>query len=112
MDKHLDRGDGSSPQVAIALVRTLGVVELRKFWLHALRSCFIIIADRDLMLPNSLTKRLVNHARPADLTEGYAADWTIGQLRESAQCIADRLDELIQAGFRRRGSSSQRGDVR
>ena len=32
----------------------------------------------------SLTKRLVNHARPADLTEGYAADWTVEQHRESA----------------------------
>ena len=30
----------------------------------------------------SLTKRLVNHARPNDVIEGYAADWTIVQLRE------------------------------
>ena len=53
-----------------------------KFWFHAFRNCFITVADRDLMLPNSLTKRLVNHARPADVTEGYAADWTMEQLRE------------------------------
>ena len=67
--------------------------------MHAFRNCFITVADRDLMLPNSLTKRLVNHARPSDVTEGYAADWTIVQLRESAQRIADRIDELIQAGI-------------
>ena len=70
-----------------------------KFWFHAFRNCFITVADRDLMLPNSLTKRLVNHARPSDVTEGYAADWTIVQLRESAQRIADRIDELIEGGI-------------
>lgn len=26
---------------------------------------------------------------------GYAADWTIGKLRDAAQRIADRIDELI-----------------
>ncbi len=47
------------------------------------------------MLPRSLTKRLVNHARPSDVTEGYAADWTVEQLREPAQRVADRIDELM-----------------
>ena len=69
-----------------------------KFWFHALRNCFITVADRDLMLPTSLTKRLVNHARPQDVTEGYAADWTMEQLRDAAQKIADRIDELIGRG--------------
>ncbi len=70
-----------------------------KFWFHALRNCFITVADRDLMLPQSLTKRLVNHARPQDVTEGYAADWTMDQLRDAAQRVADRIDELIHAGI-------------
>ena len=70
-----------------------------KFWFHALRNCFITVADRELMLPTSLTKRLVNHARPRDVTEGYASDWTADQLREAAQRIADRIDELIEAGI-------------
>ena len=48
-----------------------------KFWFHALRNCFITVADRELMLPTSLTKRLVNHAPSQDITEGYAADWTM-----------------------------------
>ena len=48
------------------------------------------------MLPRSLTKRLVNHARPPDVTEGYAADWTVEQLREPAQRMGDRIDKLIQ----------------
>ena len=30
----------------------------------------ITVADRELMLPTSLTKRLVNHARPQNVTEG------------------------------------------
>ena len=66
-----------------------------KFWYHALRNCFITVAERDLMLPHTLTKRLVNHAPPNDVTEGYAADWTIEQLREPAQRIADRIDALM-----------------
>ena len=39
-----------------------------KFWFHALRNCFITVADRELMLPTSLTKRLVNHAPSQDIT--------------------------------------------
>ena len=69
-----------------------------KFWFHGFRNCFITVAERELMLPRSLTKRLVNHARPSDVTEGYAADWSIGQLREPAQGIADRIDAMIEAG--------------
>jgi len=65
-----------------------------KFWFHGLRNAFITVAERELMLPISLVKRLVNHARPSDVTEGYAADWTVEQLREPAQRIADRIDEL------------------
>ena len=66
-----------------------------RFWFHGLRNAFITVAERELMLPRSLTKRLVNHARPPDVTEGYAADWTVEQLREPAQRVADRIDELI-----------------
>ena len=68
-----------------------------KFWFHGLRNAFISVAERELMLPRSLTKRLVNHARGADVTEDYAADWTIRQLREPAQRIADRIEELMRA---------------
>ena len=68
-----------------------------KFWYHALRNCFISIAERELMLHPSLTKRLVNHARPNDVTEGYAADWTVAQLREPAQHIADRIEALMSS---------------
>ena len=35
-------------------------------------------------------------AAPNDVTEGYAADWTIGQLREPAQRIADRIEALMR----------------
>ena len=42
--------------------------------------CFISVASRDLMLPVSLTKRLVSHARQQDFTDGYAADWTMEPL--------------------------------
>ena len=72
-----------------------------KFWFHALRNCFITVADRELMLPTNLTKRLVNHARPQDVTEGCASDWTTEQLRDAAQRIADRIDELIERGIAR-----------
>ena len=57
---------------------------------------FITVAERELMLPRSLTKRLVNHARGSDVTESYAADWSVEQLRQPAQRIADRIDELAR----------------
>ena len=38
----------------------------------------------------------LNHAPSQDITEGYAADWTMAQLRDAAQRIADRIDELIR----------------
>ena len=60
----------------------IGRAGAAKFWFHGLRNCFITVAERELMLPRSLTKRLVNHVRPGDVTEGYAADWTVEQLRE------------------------------
>ena len=44
-------------------------------------------------MPISLVKRLFNHARLSDVTEGYASDWTVEQLRKLAQCIAERVDE-------------------
>ena len=66
-----------------------------KFCFCGLRSSFITVAERELMLPISLTKRLVNHARPSDVTEGYSADWTVEHLREPAQRVADRIDGLI-----------------
>ncbi len=49
-----------------------------KFWFHGLRNAFITVVEHELMLPRSLTKRPANHARPSDVTEGYAADWTVG----------------------------------
>ena len=76
----------------------IGAAGGAKFWYHGLRNCFITVAERELMLPSSLTKRLVNHAPPNDITEGYAADWTIGQLRAPAQKIADRIEALMTAG--------------
>ena len=69
-----------------------------KFWFHGLWNVFITMAERELMLRRSLTKRLVNHARGSDVTESYAADWSVEQLREPAQRIADRIDELARGG--------------
>ena len=63
-----------------------------KFWFHACRNCFITVAVRDLMLPESLVKRLVNHAPSHNVTEGYAAEWTREELREASQRIADRVE--------------------
>ena len=79
------------------LYARIGRVAGTKFWFHGLRNCFITVAERELMLPRSLTKRLVNHARRDDVTESYAADWTLEQLREPAQRIADRIETLAQA---------------
>jgi len=71
-----------------------------RFWFHGLRNAFITVAERELMLPRSLTRRPVNHARPSDVIEGYAADWTVEQPREPARGIADRIDELMGVAVR------------
>ena len=78
------------------LYRRISEAAGTKFWFHGLRNVFITVAERELMLPRSLTKRLVNHARGSDVTESYAADWSVEQLRDPAQRIADRIDELAQ----------------
>jgi len=72
-----------------------------RFWFHGLRNAFITVAERELILPRSLTKRLVNHVRPGDVTEGYAADRNVVLLHESAQCITDRIDGLMKGTCRR-----------
>ena len=77
------------------LYARIGAAAGAKFWYHGLRNCFTTVAERDLVLPRALTKRLVNHARPADVTEGYAADWTIGQLGGPSQGIVDRIEILM-----------------
>ena len=67
------------------------------------------------MLPRPLTKRLVNHARDDDITEGYAADWTVEQLREPAQRVADRIEQLLNSSCSNPGSLSgltHRADVK
>ena len=63
---------------------------------RAKKARLITVAECNLLLPLSLTKRLVNHTRPSDITESYAADWSIDQLHESAQRIPDQIDSLLQ----------------
>ena len=70
----------------------------KPFWYHALRNCFVTVAAHELKLPESLVKRLVNHRARGDVTQGYASEWTLDQLREPAQRIADRIDALIDQG--------------
>ena len=68
-----------------------------KFWYHGCRNAFITVGVRDLRMPESLVKRLVNHARSHDVTEGYAAEWTREELHEASQRIADRVEALAMA---------------
>ena len=65
-----------------------------RFFFHACRNCFVTVAKRDLMEPESLVKRLVNHAPNDDVTDEYAAEWTREELREASQRIADRIEAL------------------
>ena len=75
-----------------AIVRHAG----KPFWHHALRNCFVTVAAHELKLPESMVRRLVNHHARDDVTQGYAAPWTLEQLREPAQRIADHIDILIE----------------
>lgn len=60
------------------------------------------------MLHPSLTKWLVNYARSKDVTEGYADDWTVAQIRDPAQRIVDRIDVLMRGA--KTGSPFQHWD--
>ena len=55
------------------------------------------MAARELVLLRSPTTRLVYHAHRDDVTENYVAAWTIEQLRERAQRIADRIETPARA---------------
>ena len=46
-----------------------------RFWLHGLRNCFISPAERELLLPRSLTKHLVNQSRPGDVAAVMGHAW-------------------------------------
>ena len=83
---------------------------ISQFWFHGLRNCFITVAECELLRPLSLTKRLVNHTRPSDVTEGYGADWSIDQLHEPAQRLPrpDRFANAIPQAARRNPSHHNR----
>ena len=65
-----------------------------KFWFQGMRNCYLAVAERELLLPSSLSSRLLNRAPIGGLAAGHPADWTIDQLREPAQRIADRIEAL------------------
>ncbi|MDE0374133.1 MAG: hypothetical protein OXI73_16545 [Rhodospirillales bacterium] len=87
-------GSGRNPDLSQHQKR-IGAACGTRFWYRGLRNVFIALAERDLTMPPSLTKRPVNHAPPQDITQSYAADCTIEQLREPAQTIADRIEALM-----------------
>ena len=62
-----------------------------KFWFQGMRNCYLAVAERNLLLPSSLTSRLLNRSPIGGIATGHPDDWTIEQLREPAQRIADRI---------------------
>ena len=65
-----------------------------QFWFDALQRNFIAVAEDELDLPAGLAARLTGSTRPQDVAAGRAAEWLMDELREAAQRIADRIDEL------------------
>ena len=66
-----------------------------KFWFQGMRNCYLAVAERELLLPSSLTSRLLNRAPIGGIAAGHPKDWTLEQLREPAQRVADRIDDLM-----------------
>ena len=66
-----------------------------KFWFQGMRHCYLAVAERDLLLPSSLTSRLLNRAPICGIAAGHPADWTIEQLRGPAQRVADQIQALM-----------------
>ena len=69
-----------------------------KFWFQGMRNCYLAVAERDLLLPSSLTSRLLNRAPIGGIAAGHPEDWTIEELREPGQRITNRIEELLGAG--------------
>ena len=67
-----------------------------KFWFQGIRNCYLAVAERDLLLPSSLTSRLLNRAPIGGIATGRPEDWTIEELRNPYQQIANRIQELSQ----------------
>ena len=65
-----------------------------RFSFDALRTCFLAVAESDLVLPGALNRRLVSHVRPFGGIREADAGWPMEQFRKSAQRIADRIGEL------------------
>ena len=66
-----------------------------KFWFQGMRNCYLAVAERDLLLPSSLTSRLLNRAPIGGIATGSPEDWTVEELHEPTQLIADRIEYLI-----------------
>ena len=66
-----------------------------KFWFQGMRSCYLAVAERDLLLPSSLTSRLLNRTPIGGTATGHPEDWTIEQLRNPSQRTADRIEALM-----------------
>ena len=60
-----------------------------------MRNCYLAVAERDLLLPSSLTSRLLNRAPIGGIATGRPEDWTVEELHEPTQLIADRIEYLI-----------------
>ena len=68
-----------------------------KFWFQGMRNCYLAVAERGQLLPSSLTSRLLNRAPISGIAVGRPEDWTIEQLREPAQRIADHIHALLSS---------------
>ena len=66
-----------------------------------MRNCYLAVAEVDLLLPSSLTSRLLNRAPVGGIAAGYPEDWTTEQLKAPAQLIADRVEELTMTHSRK-----------
>ena len=66
-----------------------------KSWFQGMRNCYLAVAGRDLLLPSSLTSRLLHRAPVVGVAAGHPNDWTIDQFREPAQTIANKIEEMM-----------------
>ena len=75
---------------------------ISQFWFHGLRNCFITVAECDLFLPLSLTKRLVNHTRPSGPATSPKATRPIGPSTAAGepdlafQDILEHFDKTVE----------------
>ena len=71
-----------------------------KFRFQGMGTYYLAVAERDLLLPSSLSSRLLNRTPIGGIATGRPEDWTLEEHMNLCQHIVNRVQELSQSNTR------------